>query len=100
MSALPAHEAPQYSPLRLAAEQGPQTIAELRAQLTAVSPADREQFEADLNAARLDQVPAVITEYRHVWALRTRPEVQDAIAASLADTDATVMLDLSAEDNR
>jgi hypothetical protein len=94
MSALPSHEAPAYSPLRLEAEQGPQTIAELRAQLTAVSPADREQFEADLNAARLDQVPAVITEYRHVWALRTRPEVQEAITASLAGTDTLVTLDL------
>jgi hypothetical protein len=36
----------------------------------------------------------VITEYRHVWALRTRPEVAAAIDAELAGTAATVTLDL------
>jgi hypothetical protein len=95
MSALP-HEPPTggYNPYRLGADEGPQTIAELRAQLTAVSPADREQFDVDLAAARLDQVPGVITEYRHVWALRTRPEVGAAIEAELAGTVTAVTLDL------
>ena len=100
MSALPTPERPAYSPYRLEADQGPQTVAELRAQLTAVSPADRETFEADLASARLDEVPAVITRFRHVWALRTRPEVQDAIRASVAGTAALVPVDLSEDADR
>jgi hypothetical protein len=96
MSAVP-HEPPTrggYNPFRLEADEGPQTIAELRSQLSVVSPADRETFDVDLAAARLDQVPAVITEYRHVWALRTRPEVAAAIEAELAGTVTAVTLDL------
>jgi hypothetical protein len=83
------------SPYRLETGEGPQTIAELHAQLTAVSPADHEQFEADLAAARPDEVPAIIASYRHVWALRTRPEVAEAIAAELAGTVPMVPLDLA-----
>jgi hypothetical protein len=83
------------SPYRLEAGEGPQTIGELHAQLTVVSPADREQFEADLAAARPDEAPGVITAYRHVWALRTRPEVASAIAAELAGTVPMVPVDLA-----
>jgi hypothetical protein len=96
MSALPHEPSTRggYNPFRLEADEGPQTIAELRAQLTAVSPADREQFEVDLAAARLDQVPNVITQYRHVWALRTRPEIAAAIDAELTGTATMIALDL------
>ncbi|MFF4290988.1 hypothetical protein ACFY0R_37695 [Streptomyces sp. NPDC001633] len=82
MSALPA-EPPPHSPYRLEAAEGPQTLADLRAALAADAPADLTAFDARLAAARLDEIPNVIAEYRHVWALR-RPEVAAAIAASLA----------------
>ncbi|MEU6332764.1 hypothetical protein ABZ851_36790 [Streptomyces sp. NPDC047049] len=91
MSALPSHEAPQAAdPHRITREQGPQTVRELRAALAAVSPADLVAFNEALDAARLDDVAQVVTEYRHVWALRTRPEVSAAIAAALAGTEPVV----------
>jgi hypothetical protein len=83
MSALP-HEMPAYDPHRLRVGEGPQTLAQLRAALADIAPADLTRFDAKLAAARLDEVPAVISEYRHVLALRSRPEVAAAIAASLA----------------
>ncbi|MFC5724858.1 hypothetical protein ACFP1Z_32390 [Streptomyces gamaensis] len=84
MSAQPAEQ--PYNPYRLEAGQGPQTLAELRAALAEASPADLTRFDAKLAGARLDQVPDVIAEYRHVWALRTRPEARAALAAALAGT--------------
>jgi len=84
MSALPSHEPPPVNPYRLDPDQGPQTVRELRAALAAVAPADLVAFNEALDAAQLDDVQRVIVEYRHVWALRTRPEVAAAIAASLA----------------
>ncbi|MFJ5547490.1 hypothetical protein [Streptomyces sp. NPDC093225] len=95
MSALP-HESPTRpwaDPYRLAAAEGPQTIADLRAALAVVSPPDLVAFDARLGAARLDEVPLVLTEYRHVWALRTRPEVADAIGAALEGSEKTGGLD-------
>ena len=67
-------------------------MGELRNQLTTVSPADREQFEVSLAAAPLHQFPAVVAEYRRVWALRTRPEMAAAVNAELVGTVATVAL--------
>ncbi|MFJ6940777.1 hypothetical protein ACIQUQ_25490 [Streptomyces sp. NPDC101118] len=95
MSALP-HETPTRTlgdPYRLAAGEGPQSIAELRAALAVVSPADLTAFDARLGAARLDEVPLVLTEYRHVWALRARPEVAEAIGASLEGSEKASGLD-------
>ncbi len=84
MSALP-HD-PSYQSVRLTPTDGPQTLAELRAALAAVAPADLVAFDARLAAAQLGEVLAVIGEYRAVLALRTRPEVAAAIAASVAGT--------------
>lgn len=97
MSALP-HETPgAYDPHRLPAGEGPQTLGELRAALARISPEDLTTFDARMAAARLDEVPDVISEYRHVWALRSRPEVAAAIAASLAgEAGPTVPFDASA----
>ncbi|MER6845830.1 hypothetical protein [Streptomyces platensis] len=86
MSALPSPEAQPANPHRLTASQGPQTVRELRAALAAVAPAELIAFNEALDAARLDAVADVITEWRHVWALRTRPQVDEAIAAALAGT--------------
>ncbi|MBV9022411.1 MAG: hypothetical protein JO362_01070 [Streptomycetaceae bacterium] len=90
MSALPSHEAQPANPYRLRRDQGPQTVRELRAALGAVAPADLVAFNEALDAARLDDVAQVVTEYRHVWALRTRLEVSEAISAALADTEPVV----------
>lgn len=90
MSALPSHEAQPANPHRLTRDQGPQTVRELRAALAAVAPADLVAFNEALDAARLDAVAEVVTEWRHVWALRTRPEVSAAIAAELAGTGPVV----------
>jgi hypothetical protein len=84
MSALP-HE-PPYQSARLAPTDGPQTLAELRAALASTAPADLVTFDARLAGAQLAEVPAVIGEYRAVLALRTRPEVAAAVAASMAGT--------------
>jgi hypothetical protein len=89
MSALPA-EPPPHNPYRLAADEGPQTLAELRAALAQVAPADLAAFDARLAATRLDQVPEVISEYRHVWAIRTRPEITAAIEASTRGEQGTL----------
>ncbi|WP_175439171.1 hypothetical protein [Streptomyces vilmorinianum] len=87
MSALP-HEnpAPAYaSPYRIEPHEGPQTLAELRAALAVIDSAELTAFNAKLDAATFGvEQTAVITEARHLVALRTRPEVQDAIRASLA----------------
>ncbi|GCB88010.1 hypothetical protein [Streptomyces noursei] len=86
MSALPSHEAQPVNPHRLTPGQGPQTVRELRAALAAVAPADLVAFNEALDNSPLGAVDDVITEWRHVWALRTRPEVEEAIAAELADS--------------
>ena len=101
MSALP-HETPTpayASPYRIEAHEGPQTLAELRAALAVIDPAELVAFNAKLDAATFGREhAAVITEARHLIALRTRPEVQDAIRASLAgETDLMNVDDLFAE---
>jgi hypothetical protein len=95
MSALPHETPPQAyaSPYRLQAAEGPQSIAELKAALAVLSPPDLAAFSARLDAAQLAEVPAIITEYRHVWALRTRPEVQTAIQAAVDGAEPTMSLD-------
>ncbi|MBV9026399.1 MAG: hypothetical protein JO362_21995 [Streptomycetaceae bacterium] len=92
MSALPYETPAPYDPHRLRADEGPQTLAELKAALAAVAPSDLVIFNARLNGARLDddEVRALITEYRHLLALRTRPEVATAISDSLAGRTTTV----------
>ncbi|NWF30885.1 hypothetical protein HW130_32355 [Streptomyces sp. PKU-EA00015] len=100
MSALP-HETPARAyanPHRLETDEGPQTLAELRAALALISPAELVAFNAKLDAARFGAAQAaVITEARHLVALRTRTEVQAAIAASLAgETQTAPVSDLYA----
>lgn len=88
MSALPYEPAPAYTdPHRLEAHEGPQTLAELRAALAVIDPATLTAFNAELDAARFAEQAAIITKYRHVIALRTRPEVAAAVSASLDGTD-------------
>ncbi|WP_030422852.1 hypothetical protein [Streptomyces sp. NRRL F-5065] len=87
MSALP-HETPPRAyadPYRVEEWEGPQTLAELRAELALLGPAEVVAFNAKLDAARFGEAQAaVISDARRLLALRTRPEVQAAIAASLA----------------
>ncbi|MCY0961799.1 hypothetical protein [Streptomyces sp. H27-H5] len=88
MSALP-HETPPRAyadPYRVEEWEGPQTLAALRAELAVVDPAELVAFNARLDAARFTEQAAVISDARRLIALRTRPEVLAAIAASLAGT--------------
>ncbi|MEV0012727.1 hypothetical protein [Streptomyces sp. NPDC047973] len=85
MSAQPHQQHPPYAdPHRVMPGDGPQTLAELRAALALIDPAELVAFNARLDAARfgVDQ-EQVIAEARHLVALRTRPEVAAAIADSL-----------------
>ncbi|MHC3394688.1 hypothetical protein ACLQ2E_35305 [Streptomyces lavendulocolor] len=92
MSALP-HETPPRAyanPYRLEAWEGPQTLAELRAELALLSPAEVVAFNARLDAAQFGAAQeAVISDARRLIALRTRPEIQAAVAASLAGETTT-----------
>ncbi|WP_331719488.1 hypothetical protein [Streptomyces sp. NBC_01174] len=86
MSAQPHQQHPPYAdPYRVMPGDGPQTLAELRAALAIIAPAELVAFNARLDAARfgVDQ-DQVIAEARHLVALRTRPEVAAAVADSLA----------------
>ncbi|NGN63167.1 hypothetical protein G5C51_04495 [Streptomyces sp. A7024] len=80
---------PTRSPYRIEPDEGPQTIGELKAALAAIDPAELAAFTARLDAVRttdassLDAIRALITEYRHVWVLRTHPDIQAAINASV-----------------
>lgn len=88
MSALPYEPTPAYTnPHRLEAHEGPQTLAELRAALAVIDPATLAAFNAELDAARFAEQTTIITKYRHVLVLRTRPEVAAAVSASLDGTD-------------
>ncbi|MCZ7430150.1 hypothetical protein [Streptomyces sp. WMMC1477] len=79
---------PTRSPYRIEPDEGPQTIGELKAALAATDPAELAAFTARLDAVRttdpaaLNEVRALFTEYRHVWVLRTHPEIQEAIRAA------------------
>lgn len=90
MSTLP-HESPTpgyASPYRIESDEGPQTLAELRAALAVIDPAELVAFNARLDAARFGSDQAlVITQARHLVALRTRPEVRQAVEASLGAQD-------------
>ncbi|WP_328643904.1 hypothetical protein [Streptomyces canus] len=92
MSALPHEPAPAAyaNPYRLEAHEGPQTLAELRAALAVIDPTALVAFNARLESAKFgaDQA-AVITEYRHLIVLRTRPEVTAAIEDALSGTEPT-----------
>jgi len=101
MSALP-HEpdpAADVSPYRLTAGEGPQTLAELRAELAGIDPVELVAFDARLDAARFGrEQAAVITEARHLVVIRTRPEVRHAIRDSLSgETELMTFEDLFAE---
>ncbi|KOV17256.1 hypothetical protein ADK91_02880 [Streptomyces sp. XY511] len=92
MSALPHETSPRAyaNPYRVEEWEGPQTLAALRADLAMVDPAELVAFNARLDAARFGAEQAtVIADARRLIALRTRPEVLAAIAASLAGTSET-----------
>ncbi|MEU7029089.1 hypothetical protein AB0A60_20680 [Streptomyces sp. NPDC046275] len=103
MSPLPhdiAGSAPGYtSPYRLEDHEGPQTLAELRAALADIDPAELTAFDARLGAARFGTGHrSVIAQARQLVAIRTRPEVREAIRASLAgETELMTLEDLYAE---
>ncbi|MER7520642.1 hypothetical protein [Streptomyces sp. NPDC126499] len=95
MSALPHEPGPAYAnPYRIEAHEGPQTLAELRAALAVVDPAELVAFDARLQTARFGgEHHAVIAQARQLVALRTRPEVQDAIRAGLDGEAETMTVD-------
>lgn len=101
MSALsPETSAPAYATAyRIEVHEGPQTLAELRAALAVIDSAELTAFNAKLDAARFGaEHTTVISEARHLVALRTRPEVRAALSASLAgDVELTSAEDLWAE---
>ena len=82
MSAAPA-ELPD--PYHTHPHGGPRTVTQLRAALTAASPADREQFEQQLGDLDLDdpeEYAALVRAWRHRLVMRTLPQVLTAVAAS------------------
>ncbi|MEU8528139.1 MULTISPECIES: hypothetical protein [Streptomyces] len=87
------------SPYRIEVHEGPQTLAELRAALAVIDAAELVAFNAKLDAARFGaEHSTVISEARHLVALRTRPEVRAAVRASLAgDVELMSAEDLWAE---
>lgn len=89
MSALPHEPAPRAyaDPYRLETHEGPQTLAELRGALALADPTALIAFNAEIEAAAFARQAEIITRYRHLVALRTRPEVTAAIQASLDGTD-------------
>ncbi|MFJ7336378.1 hypothetical protein ACIQUU_24435 [Streptomyces sp. NPDC101116] len=64
MSAAPAEE--PCDPSRAHPDSGPRTLTQLRAALTAASPADREEFEAQLGELDLDD-PETYTTLVRLW---------------------------------
>ncbi|MFE0654221.1 hypothetical protein ACFVZH_37325 [Streptomyces sp. NPDC059534] len=87
MSALPAEE--PIDPFHTHPHGGPRTVTQLRAALSAASPADREQFEAQLGELDLDdpeEYAALVRAWRHRLVMRTRPEILAAVAASTDPT--------------
>ncbi|MFC5722771.1 hypothetical protein ACFP1Z_21615 [Streptomyces gamaensis] len=87
MSAQPAEAYPTRSPYRVEADEGPQTIAELKAAL-APWPEQLMAFTARLDTAPFGQLRDLIAEYRMVWLSLVHPVVRAAAAAS-ADGTAT-----------
>ncbi|MFE9484522.1 hypothetical protein ACFYNM_38820 [Streptomyces spororaveus] len=104
MSALPHDTPPRAyaSPYRVEAHEGPQTLAALRAELAVVDAAELVAFNAKLDAAKFgEEQSSVIADARRLIALRTRPEIQAAIAASLAgETDPAPVAELYTYLNR
>ncbi|WP_329151218.1 hypothetical protein OG275_38270 (plasmid) [Streptomyces niveus] len=70
--------------------EGPQSLAEMRAALAVLDPAELAAFNARHDVARFGlEAERVISDARRTLALRTRPEVLAAIAASLAGETTT-----------
>ncbi|GAB2933825.1 hypothetical protein [Streptomyces mayteni] len=83
---------PTRSPYRLDPDEGPQTIAELKAAL-APWPQELLSFTARLDAARFDEIPGIIAAYRIAWLTRVHPDLQEAGQASEDETADTVSWD-------
>jgi hypothetical protein len=79
---------PTRSPYRIEDDEGPQTIAALRAAL-APWPDELRAFTARLEAVPFDQIRDLISEYRAVWLARTHPVIQEAVRASEDGTAVT-----------
>jgi hypothetical protein len=91
MSALPHEPAPTAyaDPYRLETHEGPHTLAELRAALAVLDPTALVAFNARLDSAKFGEDQAVITEYRYLIALRTRPKGAAAVEDALNGTEPT-----------
>ncbi|WP_461033881.1 hypothetical protein [Streptomyces mayteni] len=74
-------EWPTRSPYWIAEDEGPQSIAELKAAL-ADWPQELQAFVARLETARFEELRDLVAEYRMVWLARAHPAIQDAIEAS------------------
>ncbi|WP_329564427.1 hypothetical protein OG711_38610 (plasmid) [Streptomyces uncialis] len=77
--------APTRSPHQLGEDEGPQSIAALKAAL-APWPQHLTAFTAELEAAPFAAVLNVVTEYRVVWMALVHPEIQAASAESEGGT--------------
>ncbi|MFD5320520.1 hypothetical protein [Streptomyces sp. NPDC127098] len=83
---------PTRSPYRIEDDEGPQTVAELKAAL-APWPQELLTFTARLEAARFDEIPGVIAAYRIAWLTRVHPDHQQAGQASEDETADTISWD-------
>ncbi|MFJ4769936.1 hypothetical protein ACIP88_12560 [Streptomyces uncialis] len=81
--------APTRSPHQLGEDEGPQSVAELKAAL-APWPQDLMAFTAELEAAPFAEVLNTVTEYRVVWMALVHPEIRAASAESEGGTAHTV----------
>ena len=86
MTAAPAE---RPDPYRTDEHRGPRTLTQLRAALSAASPADREEFEQELGELELsstEEFGALIRAWRHRLVMRTNPAILAAIVASADPT--------------
>ncbi|GAA0464091.1 hypothetical protein ACFQ2B_40595 [Streptomyces stramineus] len=81
MSAQPAEAYPTRSPYRIESDEGPQSIAELKAAL-APWPEHLMAFTARLEAAEFSKLRGLIAEYRMVWLSLVHPVLREATANS------------------
>ncbi|MFI1568211.1 hypothetical protein ACH4ZX_35215 [Streptomyces sp. NPDC020490] len=82
MTAAPAE---RPDPYRTDEHSGPRTLTQLRAALSAASPADREEFEQQLGELELsstEEYETLIRTWRHRLVMRTNPAILAAVAAS------------------
>lgn len=85
-------QGPTGSPYWIEADEGPQTISELKAALAAW-PDELMAFSARLEAARFEEIRDIVKSYRMVWLSRTHPAIRAAVADSEVACTATATWD-------